>query len=103
MGTELERVVFACPASSVPIRAHRWLLRHPATALHQHGRNQNRHVLSDGGDAAGSCVTLCQDRWLHCGHVMYVRGRLVAIQRMPPNSQMDRAKPHEQRTIHARE
>jgi hypothetical protein len=34
---------------------------------------------------------------------MYHRGRPVAFQRMPPSSQTDRAKPHEQRTIHERE
>ena len=34
---------------------------------------------------------------------MYCRGWPAAFQRTPPHSQTDRANPHEQRTIHARE
>lgn len=53
--------------------------------------------------ACGLRDTLCQVRWPHCGHFRRQRGLPVAIQRMPPRSHTERAKPHGQRTIHARE
>lgn len=62
--------------------------------------------VSGGSDVAGaSRVSLCQDRLWHCGHFMKekVRGRPAAFQRIPPSSQIDRAKPHEHRIIHERD
>ena len=59
-----------------------------------------------GSDVTGaSRVSLCQECLSHCGHFMKekVRGRPAAFQRIPPSSQIDRAKPHEHRIIHERE
>jgi hypothetical protein len=49
--------------------------------------------------------SLCQERLPHCGHFINerVRGRPTPFQRMPPNSQIDRANPHEHCIIHERE
>ena len=62
-----------------------------------------RHALLAGGIADGSRITVCQELWPHCGHVMYIRGWPAASQRMQPQSQTDFANPHEQRTSHERE
>ena len=60
------------------------------------------HVLC-GGDDSGSRETLCQERRPHCGQRINQRGSPTALYRIPPNSQTERAQPHEQRTIHKRE
>jgi hypothetical protein len=63
------------------------------------------HGLGGSEVACASRVSLCQERLPHCGHLMKekARDRPAAFQRRPPNSQMDRAKPHEHRIIHDRE
>ena len=67
--------------------------------------NAESHVLDGSEVACASRTSLCQERLLHCGHFMKekVHDRPSAFQRIPPKSQMDRAKPHEQRIIHERE
>jgi len=42
-------------------------------------------------------------RFPHCVHLRSQRGSPAAFQRIPPRSHTDRALPHGQRTIHARE
>ena len=66
--------------------------------------NPESHVLDGSEVGCASRISLCQERLPHCGHFMKekVHDRL-AFQRIPPNSQMDRAKPHEHRIIHERE
>ena len=77
---------------------------------HNHRAQGATHYFVDGGlggaeVASTSRESLCHERLPHCGHFMKdkVRGCPAAFQRMPPNSQMDRAQPHEHRIIHKRD
>ena len=85
-------------SSGAAVRLERVVRRRP------HWLNPESHVLGGSEVACESRTSLCQERLSHCGHFMNEKVRdWLAFQRIPPNSQMDRAKPHEHCILHERE